>query len=305
MMKVLITGSTGLIGTELVQFLLQQGISINYLTTSSSKIKNQPNYNGFYWNPNKGIIDENSLIGVDTIIHLAGAPISKKWTSEYKEEIVESRVVSSNLLFKVVNENPHQVKQILSASGIAIYPNHPTKIYSETATDYDDSFLGNVVLKWEESVDLFALINIKVCKLRTGVVFSKNGGLITEMIKPIKNGFGAAFGTGNQTESWIHIDDLIALYYFAILNSWEGTFNAVAPNPISNKKLTQLIAKHLKKPLILPNVPKFIMKIILGEMHELLFSDKKVSAQKVTDYGFKFKFPNPENALNDVLASKI
>lgn len=301
-MKVLITGATGLIGSELVPFLLKKGISVNFLTTSISKIENLPNYNGYYWNPNQGTIDENCLIGVDVIIHLAGASIAKKWTTEYKEEILESRIVTSNLLFKVLSENPHQVKQLISASGTAIYPNSATNIYSESSTDFDDSFLGNVVLKWEESVDLFALLNIKVCKLRTGVVFSKKGGIITEMMKPIKNGFGAAFGNGDQMESWIHIDDLIALYYFAIVNSWEGTYNAVAPNPISNKKLTQLIAKHLKKPLILPNVPKFILKIILGEMHKLLFSDKKVSAQKIMDYGFQFKFSNPENAIKNILS---
>ena len=129
-MKILITGATGLIGTELVKLFLENGNTINYLTTSKDKVQDKPNYFGYYWNPENGKIDENSLIGVDVIVHLAGANIAKRWTNAYKKEIIESRTLSSELLFNVLKNNPHQVKQIVSASGTAIYPNNDKVIYN-------------------------------------------------------------------------------------------------------------------------------------------------------------------------------
>ncbi|MBC7439472.1 MAG: TIGR01777 family protein [Flavobacterium sp.] len=300
-MKILITGATGLVGTELVKLLLKNGINVNFLTTSQKKIKNKPNLKGFFWNPEQGIINENAIIGVDVIIHLAGASVAKRWTNAYKEEIIESRIVSSNLLFKVLKHNPNQVKQIISASAIGIYPDSLKNIYTETNKTVDDSFLGNVVVKWEESVDKFKLLNIKVCKLRTGIVLSEKGGALTEMMKPIKFGLGAAFGSGKQFQSWIHLTDLVEMYLFAFQHNLEGIYNAVAPNPLSNKQLTVAIAKQLKKRLFLPNIPEFIMQIILGEMHEILFSSQNVDNKKIIKEGFLFKFTSVENALDNLL----
>lgn len=299
-MKVLITGATGLVGNELVSLLLQNGISIHYLSTSKKKIENEPNYKGFFWNPEQGLIDENCLMGVDAIIHLAGATISKRWTNAYKQEIIESRIVSSSLLFKALKNNPHQVKQIVSASGVAIYPNSDTAVYTEDSNTIDDSFLGTVVVKWEESVDKFQLLNIKVCKLRTALVLSNKGGALMEMIKPIQWGLGAAFGTGKQMQSWIHIHDLAALYLFAVQNVWDGVYNAAAPNPVTNEAFTKAIATVLKKPLFLPNIPQFVMKFLLGEMHELLFENKNVSSQKAIDSGFIFKYKTVDKALENL-----
>jgi uncharacterized protein (TIGR01777 family) len=300
-MRILITGATGLIGSELVLLLLQNGISVHYLTTSKRKIENQPNYKGFFWNPKLGIIDENCLMGVDAIIHLAGASISKRWTKSYKQEIIESRIFSSNLLFKIVKENPNQVKQIISASGTAIYPNSSSTVYTEDSKTIVDNFLSNVVLKWEESVDKFQSLNIKVCKLRTGVVFSDKGGALLEIVKPIKLGLGSPFGDGKQVQSWIHLHDLVAMYLFAVENSLEGVYNAVAPHPITNSELTKNIATILEKPLFMPNIPKFVMKLILGDMHELLFDNKKISAQKIINAGFVFQYLTSEKALKDIL----
>ncbi len=301
-MKILITGATGLIGTELVLLLLQNGIAVHYLTTSKSKIKSEPNYHGFYWNPAQGVIDENCLMGVDAVIHLAGANISKRWTDSYKAEILESRILASNTLFKAIKENPNQIKQIVSASGTAIYPNNESVIYKEDYKSVADNFLSNVVVKWEESVDKFQLLNIKVCKLRTGIVFSKNGGALQEMIKPIKMGVGATFGNGNQMTSWIHIHDLAAMYFFAINNSWEKVYNAVSPFPVSNKELTIALAKKLHKPLWLPAIPKIVMKLLLGEMHELLFTNTNISSEKAITAGFDFQFAKLEPALEDILS---
>jgi hypothetical protein len=301
-MKVLITGATGLIGNELVALLLQNGVSIHYLTTSKKKIENQPNYKGFYWNPEQGSINENCLMGVNAIIHLAGATISKRWTKSYKQEIIESRLLSSAVLFKALKNHPNQVQQIVSASGTAIYPNNDKVIYDENATEIDNSFLGNVVLKWEESVDKFKSLGLKVCKLRTGIVLSDKGGALIEMAKPIKMGIGSPFGTGKQIQSWIHIHDIAALYFFAISNDLEGVYNAVAPNPVSNEKLSLAIATVLKKPLFMPNIPKFIMKLLLGEMHELLFENRNISSQKIVEKGFVFKYKTIDEAMENIYA---
>lgn len=303
-MKILITGATGLIGNELVTLLLQNGVTVHYLTTSKNKIESQPNYKGFFWNPNQGIIDENALMGVDSIIHLAGASISKRWTSKYKQEIIESRILSSNVLFKALKDNPHSVKQIVSASAVGIYPDDLTALYTEEEAQVNDSFLGKVVVKWEESVNKFKLLNIKVCKLRTGLVLSNKGGALVEMEKPIKMGIGSPFGSGKQMQSWIHIHDLVEMYFYAVKCELNGVFNAVAPHPVTNKKLTQEIASVLKKPLFMPNIPRFLMQLILGEMHTILFDSQNVSSKKIENEGFVFEYKQVDKALKSLLENK-
>ncbi|MBC7494528.1 MAG: TIGR01777 family protein [Flavobacterium sp.] len=300
-MKILITGATGLIGTELVQLLLQNNHHINYLTTSTSKIVNEKNFNGFYWNPTEGKIDENCLLGVEVIIHLAGASIAKRWTNDYKQELIESRVVSANLLFNTLKKNPHQVKHIISASGTAIYPDSFSQIYSEDSKDIDDSFLGNLVVKWEESVVQFNLLNIKTTVLRTGIVFSEKGGALPEIVRPIKYYAGSDFGSGKQLQSWIHLTDLVNLYNFVINNQVEGIVNGVAPNAITNHDLTVMIAKIVRRPLFLPNIPQWFMKLILGEMSSLLFTNKNIKPQRALNLGFTFKYDTTQKALQDIL----
>lgn len=300
-MKILITGATGMIGKELVDLLLQNNHTVHYLTTSKDKIHNKPNYYGFFWNPEQSIIDENCLMGVEAIIHLAGATVSKRWTNSYKEEIIESRVLTTNLLYKALKNYPNQVKQVVSASAIGIYPNSLTEIYTEDSLKVSHDFLGTVVQKWEESVDVFSVLKIKVCKIRIGLVLSDKGGALTEMVKPINLGLGSPFGSGMQMQSWIHISDLVELFYFATQNQLEGVYNAVAPNPVTNKELVVAIAKVLNKSLILPAVPKFVMQLILGEMHQLLFSSQHVSSKKIQEKQFHFRFNELEPALLDLL----
>lgn len=301
-MKILITGATGLIGSKLGTLLLQNGHSINYLSTSKKKLIDEPNYQGFYWNPQQGFIDENCMIGVDVIVHLAGASIAKRWTQSYKQEIIESRIMSANLLYKLLKCHPHQVKQFVSASAIGIYPDSLTANYTEDNKEVDASFLGNVVVKWEESVDKFKLLNINVCKIRTGLVLSNDGGMLPEIKKPVNLGIGSAFGSGLQWQSWIHIDDLVHLYYFLILKQWQGVYNGTAPNPVTNAQLTKKVAVKMNKPFFMPNIPKFLMKIVLGEMHMLLFASQKVSSQKAIDNGFEFKYKTIDAALDDLIA---
>ena len=300
-MTVLITGATGLVGQELVNLLLQNGHNVHYLSTSKSKLVTNTNYKGFYWDPKNAEIDTNALTDVEVIIHLAGANVAKKWTTTYKKQIIESSVLPTQLLYKTLQKNSHQVKQIISASAVGIYPDSLTDIYHETDLDIDVSFLGNVVKQWENEVSQFEKLEIIVSKIRIGIVLAKNGGALQEMAKPIKYGVGAAFGSGEQYQSWIHVQDLVVIFQFVMENQLAGVYNGVAPYPVTNSELTKAIAKTLGKPLFLPNIPKFVMKLILGEMHQILFSSQHVSCRKLLDENFQFKFASLDKALNDLL----
>lgn len=300
-MHILITGATGLIGSKLVEACLVEGYTVHYLTTRKSKIKTLSNCKGFYWNPESGEIDAAAIKNVTAIVHLAGASISKRWTKQNKKIIVESRTQSATLLFDTLRQHSHDVERYISASGIGIYPSSFTKLYTEENTDVDDSFLGEVVVAWEAAADKFKLLGIDVTKVRTGLVLGRNGGALPLLKAPISKGFGAVLGSGRQWQSWIHIDDMVEVYLSILKHEWEGIFNAVAPNPVTNKKLTKQIAVVLNKRLWLPSVPEFVLKIILGEMSTLVLQGQLVSSKKLEENGFTFQYFNIESALQDLL----
>lgn len=300
-MRVLITGATGLIGGEIVKLCHENGIKVCYLTTRKSKILQQDNYKGFYWNPKSQEIDKECFKGVDAIIHLAGATVSKRWTPAYKKEVLNSRKESTALLINSLKGESHSIKQVISASAIGIYPDSLINYYDQNFNETSDSFLGEVVKVWEDAADGFSKLDIIVSKVRIGLVLSNQGGALQEMVKPVKFGFGAAFGNGNQWQSWIHISDLVHMFLYVLQNNLKGVYNGVAPNPVTNKELTKTIASILKRPLFLPNIPKFLMKLILGEMHILLFESQRVSSKSIENRGFVFKFNYLEPALEDLL----
>lgn len=300
-MKILITGATGLVGREIVKQCRARDISIHYLTTSKDKIVSNSGYQGFYWNPGEGEIDLHCFEGVSAIINLAGASISKRWTSKYKKIILASRVDTLRTLYGGLKKSKdHTVSSLVSASAIGIYPNSLTHYYTEDEEGVDDSFLGEVVEAWEREADHFNDFHFKVAKIRIGLVMSDKGGALPEMSKPIKNYLGAAFGSGEQWQSWIHISDLARLFIFAVENRLQGVYNAVAPNPVSNNKLVKEIANVLKRPLFLPNIPKSIMRLALGQMSYLLFASQRVSCKKIENAGFQFGFSNVCVALRQI-----
>ncbi len=303
-MQILITGATGLVGNELVRLCKEQGFGVNYLTTSKNKIVSEENYNGFYWNPNTGEIDLNCFKGVSAIINLAGASISKRWTPKYKKIILSSRINSLRTLQKgLAQVETANISSFVSASAIGIYPNSLTNFYTEDEKNVDKSFLGEVVEAWEKEIDAFQKFDFKVSKIRIGLVMSADGGALPEMAKPIKYYAGAAFGSGMQWQSWIHITDLARQFLYLVEHQLQGVYNGVGPNPVNNTKLVKEIAKVLDKPLFLPNVPQFAMKAILGEMSYLLFASQRVSSKKIEEEGFIFHFPNICRALeNNFLA---
>ncbi len=300
-MRYLITGATGLVGKAIVNLCKSHGIQVHYLTTSKDKIENTELCKGFYWNPNLGEIDKAAFENVSTIIHLAGATVAKRWTKAYKNEIIESRVQTAQLLYNTLASIEHQVTHFISASAIGIYPNSYTELYTEETLKIEIDFLGNVVKVWEQSADHFEALGIDVAKLRIGLVLSDTGGALPKMIAPIKKYVGAAFGSGEQWQSWIHINDLAELFLFLAKNKLVGTYNAVAPNPVTQNKLIKTSADLLKKPIVLPNIPKFAAQLLLGEMHVLLLSSQRVSAEKILSHGFLYQYDNIKKALKELL----
>ena len=304
-MKVLITGATGLVGKAIVNVLLSKGVAVNYLTTSKKKIVASDLYNGFYWNPSKGEMDYSCFEGVTAIVNLAGATISNRWSRLYKKKIRSSRVDSLKTLFGGLEKiDTSQIQSFVSASAIGVYPSSSSNFYDEDEENIDQSFLGEVVQEWEQEANKFNEFKFNVTKIRIGIVLSTMGGALPKMARPIQNFVGAAFGSGDQWQSWIHEDDLAQLFVFTIENRLKGTFNAVAPNPVTNTKMTKELAKVLDRPLILPNVPKLAMQVILGEMSYLLFASHRVSSKRIEKKGFAFQYPNIGSALENLYLTK-
>ena len=303
-MRILITGATGMVGQDIVKLCHKQDIQVSYLTTRKTQISQEENYQGFYWNPKTLEIDVNCFNGVDAIIHLAGASISKRWTKSYRKEILRSRTESTKLLVTTLKGEKHQIKQVISASAIGIYQNSITNYYEEDYKPLKKGFMRKVVIAWEHEVDAFKTLDIMVTKLRIGLVLSGKGGALQEMIKPVNYGLGSAFGSGKQWQSWIHQYDLSQLFLYVLQHELSGVYNAVSPNPVTNKELLKTMATVLEKPFFMPNIPKLLMKLVLGKMHIILFESQRVSSKKAEDKGFQFKFHHLKPALVDLLLSK-
>ena len=243
-------------------------------------------------NPSNGDLDTDCFLGVDVIIHLAGASISKLWTSSYRKLIFSSRVDSTRLLFSRLKQigSRHKIKQIISASAVGIYPSDFEKKFSETSKVYPSTFMEEVVNSWENEVNSFDSINIKVAKMRIGLVLSNYGGVLGPLKIPTAFGLGAAFGDGKQGQSWIHISDVVGVFLKACNEQWEGVFNLVAPNPVSQTDFIKALAKALNRPYFLPPIPKILLKILVGKMSSLVLDSHWVSAQKVIGKKYKFLY---------------
>ncbi len=294
---ILITGGNGLVGKKLTALLLDKGYTVSHL---SRKENNIPKVKTYLWDVQKGSIDANCIKGVDLIIHLAGAGIADKlWTEKRKQEITNSRTQSIGLIYQLLKQQPHQVKKVISASATGYYSDRGDELMTETSTPAND-FLGKCCVDWEQAVDEGKALGLEILKFRTGVVLTKNGGALKPIALPIKFGFGAAIGSGKQWIPWIHFQDTIDLYLFGIENQITGTYNMVAPNSVTNLKLTVVIAKQLHKPLWLPKVPAFTLKLLMGEMSAVVLGSTKVSAEKIEKAGFKFKYPTVEEAIKEI-----
>lgn len=306
MQIVLITGGTGMIGKELTNQLLQKGYQVIVLTRQLPENNSiLPNISYALWDVKNKTIDIGAVQKADHIIHLAGAGVvDKKWTEAYKKEIQDSRTESSKLIVTALKNNTNKVKTVVSASAIGWYGADITpgvNPFVETG-DASDDFLGKTCKLWEQSITPVEAMQIRLVKLRTGIVLSNSGGALAEFKKPVKLGIAGILGDGKQMVSWIHIDDLCRMYIAAIENeNLSGVYNAVAPMPVSNKKLTIELAKQMNGQFFIPvHVPVFVLKIMMGTRSIEILKSNTVSCAKIQQTGFAFLYPEIEIALKQL-----
>jgi uncharacterized protein len=296
--KILICGGTGLVGSNLVQKLKQNKIEVVLLSTQKSKCNNQ---DVFYWNPDQNLIDEKALTDLDAIVNLSGQGIfDKPFTEKRKQELLDSRVKPLELLFTTIQKMNITIPLMISASAIGYYPNICSTQLDENSTGVE-TFISTLVDKWEKAALEFEKIGTKVCVFRIGIVLSSKGGFVQKLAQPIQYYLGAIPGSGQQIISWIHIDDLANMMIWAMNHSLTGTYNAVAPNPESIDKITQLIAEKMNRKILLPNIPELMISLIFGkERGQLLLSSQMVSSNKIQSTGFNFNYSNIEKAIENI-----
>lgn len=296
---VLIAGGSGLIGKALVEELSQKGYTVKLLGRSISPIKNAES---FVWDPSTNTIDKKSLENTDYIINLAGANVGEgKWTDKRKKELVNSRIQSTSLLVNSIIENNIPIKKFIQASAIGYYGLSDNDVDFIETDPAGKDFLALLTEQWEKSTERLNGTSIPLLKLRIGVVLSGKGGALMAMAKPVKMFAGASLGNGKQIVPWIHIDDMIAIFLKGIEEpEFIGTFNAAAPDPVSNKQLTKSIAKAIKRPFWPMGIPSFLLKLILGEQAQIVLKGNKISAKKLIAAGFKFRYPTIQGAITNL-----
>lgn len=302
MKKVLITGGTGLVGKRLSELLLEKGYEPVLLSRNPKPLSKTKQYR---WDIGKNFIEPAAIEEADYIVHLAGEGIADKpWTSARKKQLLESRTKSSEVLLQALKAYPNKVKAVVAASAIGFYGNTGDSLITEDAPS-GKGFLSEVCVAWEKATTPFAEVT-RLAQLRIGIVLSTQGGALTELQKPINFGLGAYIGNGNQFYSWIHIDDLCGIIIHALEHEEViGVYNAVAPNPVRNRDLVDAIRFALKKPSVGLPSPEFAIKLIMGEMAAVVLDSCKVSAQKIIQSGYQFKFKLPTPALHDLYKRKI
>lgn len=295
--KILITGGTGLVGTILTEFLLKKGYEVTFLSRTEGVTKK--GVQKYKWDVDQNYIDDKAFEGITDIIHLAGTGVAdKRWSKKHKKNIYESRITATKLLFNKVKELNISINSLICASAIGIYGMSEDDTLFTEKSQYAEDFLAKVTVDWETEMDRFSQIGTRVVKLRIGLVLSDQGGALVKLVEPVKWGAGAALGTGKQYMSWIHIHDLANMFITSLEDSsYEGAYNAVASKPVTNLEMTKVIAKVLNKPLFLPNVPTFALKIIIGEMANLVVTGLNISNQKIKNQGFTLKYEDLEKTL--------
>ena len=296
---ILITGGTGLVGKALTKRLILDGHEVRILSRnpkSTDKIKS------FFWNVESQQIDELAFDGIEHIVHLAGSGIADaRWTNARKKNIIESRVDSIKLITTVIKKKNIRLKSFVGASAIGIYGMTTSeKIFSETDIGKDD-FLSFSCTQWENSYKDIETLSEKSCVLRIGVVLSAEGGALKRLLPLFKIGLGSAVGSGKQYMPWIFIDDLVSVFCEALFNqNFSGIYNAVASEHVTSKAFSKQLAKSLSKPFFVPNVPAFMLKLLFGEMANVLLEGCRVSNQKLLNTGFMLKYPSISDALNKI-----
>lgn len=305
---ILISGGTGLIGSHLTHQLINRGYEVVILTRKKEKKSTNPKISYSFWNVKDKIINPAVVKKADHIVHLAGAGVmDKKWTGDYKNIIVDSRVKSAELLISCLKENPHNVKTFVSASAIGWYgsddkPLRRREGFIETDLPSND-FLGKTCLSWETACSPVTALGIRLVRLRTGIVLTNEGGAFASYKAPLKFGIVPILGNGKQMVSWIHIDDLCRMYCESIENNYlSGNYNAVAPEPVTQKDLIIMLGQKIRNKFFIPvYVPAFGLKLAFGKRSIELLKSATVSNKKIKATGFTFLFPSIESAIDDLV----
>ena len=300
-MKVLITGGSGTLGKEIANLVFKKKYEVNILTRNKNLKSHNPQLKYYYWNPKKEDIDLDCFNNVDCVINLAGFSVFSLWTKANKTKIFESRVGSTNFILDVILKKNIKIKSFVNASAIAAYRDSSDFTSSENdSIDNPNSFINQVVIKWENEVKKFEskLPDISFSIMRIGLVLSNSGGLykICKMLSKLF--ILSPIGNGNQWQSWIHEKDAAKIILSSCENSWRGTYNLVAPNPVKQNELINKIAIFNKSRVIFPNIPSFIIKSVFGEMSEVILSSQKVKSIKLNESDFSFKYI--DDALKDL-----
>jgi hypothetical protein len=297
MQNILIAGGSGLIGTRLTQLLLEKGYAVSYLSRHKFSKNNVAVYK---WNPINNFIEEGAIENAHYIINLAGAGIAAKaWTNKRRHEIIDSRVYAAKTIFNVLQKNKYNVKGVVCASAIGYYKKDSNEVLTETSEPGTD-FLSYTTQQWEHASKEFEKTGIRTTILRTGIVLSLKGGALAEMYKPMKFSIAAYFGNGKQIYSWIHIDDLCRMFIKAIEDEkMNGVYNAVAPQPETNKNFMRIVKKVKGGFNLLMPVPSILMRLILGERASVVLDGQNVSCKKISGSDFEFQFPDLKSALKN------
>jgi len=299
-MKVLITGGSGLVGTRLTHFLTNKGIEVVWLSRKSGTHNNIVSYE---WDYKKGKIDTEVFKDVTHIVHLAGAGVfDKSWTSNYKKEIIDSRIETTRLLFEHI-ASMKKLTAFICSSAIGWYGNSlgNKKMIESDPPSYD--FLSEVAVKWEQAADQFQTKDIRTVKIRIGIALSEKGGALQSMLLPVKFGFGSPLASGKQIISWIHLDDLCGIFIKALEEDiMKGIYNAVAPEPVQNREFMQQCAYAMGRPFFLPHVPETILNIVLGkEKSKSVTQGINVSSEKIQKQDYLFLYPDLNSALKNLI----
>jgi uncharacterized protein len=282
-MNIAITGASGFIGRNLAARLRAEGHSTRAVSLRSG-------------------IAPDAFAGCDAVVHLAGEPVAQRWTVSAKKKILDSRVDGTRAVVRALAGLDPKPSVLVSASGVGYYGSRRDEILSEDAAPASD-FLGEVVLAWEREAFHAEMLGVRVVCPRFGVVLGRDGGALPKMMAPFRLGIGGRIGSGKQWVSWIHIDDLVALIAFGLLNAaLEGPVNVVAPHPVTNAEFTREVARALHRPAIFP-VPGFALKLLFGEMASMLLGGQRVIPQAALAAGFQFRYPELGSALAALFGS--
>lgn len=298
----MVTGATGFIGKELIKKLNEMGHEIVVLTrnSDSAKFRLPVHCEVISWDPCKYHLQSTALKGVDAVINLAGENIADgRWSPERKRELIQSRELSARRLVNAISYMDKKPKTLVSVSAIGFYGDRGDALLNETDSK-GHGFLSDICKVWEEEILKAKEFGVRTVAYRLGMVLGHDGGALNKILPPFKLGLGGKLGSGSQWMSWIHINDLVNMLVHAIENpSIDGIYNAVSPNAVRNKEFTKTLGNVLNRPTIFP-VPKFVLKIALGELSELLLGSQRVAAKKISDAGFKFNYPHIKEALQEV-----